>query len=205
MDRTTVNSLKMVGTPRLLRLPWSRARPAPLTATEIQSRYLTAVLNYVAARVGEGAEAEDVTAEVFTAAFAALHRCPFPVPEGSTEDPVRAYLFGIARRKVADVLRRRARRRTQPLDDADWPASQEQGPEARYLRSEAARMLQEMLQRLPDDQREAVRLKYIEGLSLIEIGIVLHRSPAAVGTLLHRARTTLRQQGRGYFGEERDQ
>jgi RNA polymerase sigma-70 factor (ECF subfamily) len=205
MDRTTVNALKTVGTPRLLRLPWSRTRAAPLTATEIQSRYLTAVLNYVAARVGEGPEAEDVAAEVFTATFAALHRCPLPVPEGSAEDPVRAYLFGIARRKVADVLRRRTRRRTQPLDDVDWPVGQEQGPEARYLRSEAAQVLQEMLQRLPEDQREAVRLKYIEGLSLVEIGTILRRSPAAIGTLLHRARTTLREQGRGYFGEETDE
>ena len=59
MDRTIVNALKTVGTPRLLRLPWSRTRAAPLMATEIQSRYLTTVLNYVAARVDEGAEAAD--------------------------------------------------------------------------------------------------------------------------------------------------
>src|SRR4051794_38171511 len=78
--------------------------PAP-SAVDLHQRYLAPVLNYVAARIGAGAEAEDVTAEVFGAAFAALHKCPRHPPTES-EDPVRAWLFGIARRKLADVFRR---------------------------------------------------------------------------------------------------
>ena len=42
--------------------------------------------------------------------------------------------------------------------------------------------------RLPDDQREAVRLRYLGGQSLEETAKEMQRSPGAVRGLLHRAR-----------------
>ncbi len=45
-------------------------------------------------------------------------------------------------------------------------------------------------------------MKYLEELSLVEIGIVLGKSPNAVGQLLHRARQTVRERGNAYFGED---
>ena len=183
----------------------------PPSPGDLQRGYLGVVLTYVATRVGPGgqAEAEDITAEVFGAAFAALHRCPaVPVfdaapspPQNipSGDDPVRAWLFGIARRKLADSYRRRTSRPQTSLP-LGHPAPAQHGPEPRFLAGEAAQMLEGILSRLPELQREALLLRYIEGLNLSEIGLILHKSPNAVAQLLHRARQAARTQGASYFG-----
>ena len=178
------------------------AANSSLSPDDLQRRYLAAVLNYAAVRVGSSgeAEAEDITAEVFAAAFAAPHRCPTISSQNhqSGDDPIRAWLFGIARRKLADSFRRRTRRpRTALLPGHPAPANQ--GPEPQFLRSEAAQMLQTILSKLPELQREALLLRYIDEMSLIEIGLVLGKSPNAIAQLLHRARQTARTHGAAYF------
>jgi hypothetical protein len=75
-------------------LPWKRILAVEqLTPGELPSRYLATVLRYATARLGPGAEAEDVAAEVFVAAFASWKNCPTPATETSDHDPVRAWLF----------------------------------------------------------------------------------------------------------------
>jgi RNA polymerase sigma-70 factor (ECF subfamily) len=171
-----------------------------LTPGELPSRYLATVVRYATARLGPGAEAEDVAAEVFVAAFASWKHCPTPASDGADHDPVRAWLLGIARRKVADALRRRQRRPESELSEAQ--TQQEAGsPEEELLGDEALEQLKAVLAALSEDQREALRLKYVEELSLVEMGIILKRSPAAVGQLLHRARAAARLKGSAYFEE----
>jgi RNA polymerase sigma-70 factor (ECF subfamily) len=184
-----------------------------VSADELQQRYLGAVLNYVAGRIGRSdvAEAEDITAEVFAAAFASRHRCPVPdaaAPSTAAgdDDPARAWLFGIARRKIADSYRSRARRpqTTVPALSETHPAPEGQSPEPRFLADEAAQKLHAILSTLPDDQREALRLRYIDELSLGDIGRILGKSPNATGQLLHRARQSMRTRGADYFGTDPD-
>jgi len=52
---------------------------------------------------------------------------------------------------------------------------------------------------LHPDQREALLLKYVEGLSAAEVAVTMNRSPSAVNSLLQRARATLFQRGQAYF------
>lgn len=180
-------------------LPWRRTQAVErLTPGELPSRYLATVVRYATARLGPGAEAEDVAAEVFVAAFASWKNCPTPAAETSDHDPVRAWLLGIARRKVADVLRRRQRRPESELSETQ-PGTD--SPENALIGDEALLQLKAILAALSEDQREALRLKYVEELSLVEMGIILKRSPAAVGQLLHRARAAARLKGSAYFEE----
>lgn len=171
-----------------------------LTASDLQAAYLSTVFRYVVARIGPGAEAEDVTADVFTSAFQSLHRCPQP-HTSSSDDPIRAWLLGIARRKLTDIYRRRTRRPETTLAPT-FPAPEAESPEAQILAGEAIQTLKTILDSLPELQREALRLKYLEELSLTEIGMVLGKSPNAVGQLLHRARQAVRARGIAYFGED---
>ncbi len=190
-------------TERLGLIFWKpRAVVASLSATDLQRRYLSTVFRYVAARIVGGTEAEDITADVFSAAFQRLGACPKPAATGD-DDPVRAWLFGIARRKLADAYRRRTRRPEVALD-ATVPASPHFAPEVQLLADEAAHTLRTILDTLPEMQREALRLKYVEELSLEEMGWVLGKSPGAVGQLLHRARQTVRLRGAGYFTDLSD-
>lgn len=169
-----------------------RAEPERLVA-----RYAGFVLRYAALRLGDGPEAEDAVAETFAAALSSLSRFPQPAPETATDDPARAYLIGIARRKVADALRRRGRET--PLSPT--LLSQSDPAQETVAEDEAARV-RALLAELPHAYREVLLLKYADGLSLIELGIALNKSPNAVGQLLHRARVLARKRGAGLFSEE---
>src|ERR1051326_1867303 len=74
------------------------------TAADLHGRYLEEVFRYVLQRVPRQEEAEDITAEVFAAAFEGLSRF-----RGQCSPYL--WLLGIARRKIALALRQRAARR----------------------------------------------------------------------------------------------
>lgn len=157
----------------------------PIDPVELQSRYLVDVLRYVSAFIRPTAEAEDVTMEVFHAAFAALHKL-------KSKDEPRSWLLGIARRKCADSLRRSYRRRENRLEDAsDLLATSSDMDEAADVR--------EALRHLPSDQREALILKYVSGLTIEEVGHVMGRSAAAANSLIQRARDNFCEQAAHLF------
>ncbi len=177
-------------------------RAAPVTAALLYERHLDAVFAYVSRRMASRAEAEDVTAEVFGAAFSGL--------AGFRGGSHLAWLLGIARRKIADHLRRRAKRReslTSELgSDADAITTiierASVGPSTPLQlveRHEAHRHVRALLDKLPADQREALLLQYVEELSIAEIGVVMGRSPHAVNSLLQRARANIFKTGSEYF------
>jgi RNA polymerase sigma-70 factor (ECF subfamily) len=170
------------------------------TVAELHERYLKDVFRYVLRRVPSPEEAEDITAQVFAAAYEGL-------PRFRRDCSPYLWLLGIARRQVALTLRRRAARRetlASELPDAEAdPIWQElaatEGPEAALVRAEARRVVRELLAQLSPDQREALLLQYVERLSVAEIAVVMHRSPTSVAGLLQRARATLYRRGRAYF------
>lgn len=154
----------------------------------IRAEYLADVFAYCSRRLLRREDAEDATAETFQAALTHLHRL-------KTQDP-RLWLFGIARRKVADALRRNRRRRETPLPD-DLPAAQASGMEG----DEAQGEIRRLVMGLPGDQREALLLQYLEELDHKQIAVVMGRSPAAVNSLLQRARARVLRDGRAYFAQ----
>ncbi|HET6383280.1 MAG TPA: sigma-70 family RNA polymerase sigma factor [Armatimonadota bacterium] len=168
-----------------------------LTASMLHDRYLQSVFRFVSYRLSNRSDAEDVTAEVFEAAFAGLQRF-----RGDC-DPY-FWLLGIARRKIVDHLRRRIRRRETlaselsengTIEDAADMAASEAAPEPTEARDEIRRLMSE----LNEDQRVALLLKYVEGLSTSEVAIVMKRSPAAANSLLQRARASLFERGKDFF------
>jgi RNA polymerase sigma factor (sigma-70 family) len=172
----------------------------PLTAAELHERYLEDVLRYVLRRVPQQEEAQDITAEVFAAAFLGLSRFRGP---GSPY----LWLLGIARRKIADALRRQKSQRETLASELggaaansgiEAAAAPEEGPEAIVVRAEAARVLNELLAQLSPCQREALLLQHMEQLTVPEIAVVMGRSQASVKSLLQRGRETLRRRGHGY-------
>lgn len=65
-------------------------------------------------------------------------------------------------------------------------------PSQRVMRDEAAVYLANCLQTLPETQREALRLRYVEGQSLKEISTAMDKSEMAVAGLLKRGLQSLR-------------
>ncbi|MGC4045181.1 MAG: sigma-70 family RNA polymerase sigma factor [Armatimonas sp.] len=162
--------------PTSARSLWSLTKRVPPDPAVLREKYLAPLLAYTQRRLRNRDDAEDAVAEVFGAAYAALHRCPAPEWE-------RAWLFGIARNKVADALKKRRKRAEVPLDsvaERSTPFVQD---------SE----LQEFLETLRPEWREVLLLKYVEGLSLAEIGRVVGKSDKAISSLLQRARAAAQQ------------
>jgi RNA polymerase sigma-70 factor, ECF subfamily len=176
---------------------WTATKPQALTPAELPGRYLVLVLGYVTARLGSGPESEDIAIAVFGDVCARPQSLP-KAPVTDDNDPVRAYLIGMARRKVAQALRLRSRRKEQSLDVL-LPAKGT--PESAALAGESQEQLRAALARLPELQREVLLLKYREELSLVEIGLALGKKPNAVGQLLHRAREAMKRESGGYFDD----
>ena len=63
-------------------------------------------------------------------------------------------------------------------------------------RQETAATLRDLLKRLPEKQREAIRMKFIAGLSYKEISETMKTSVGNVGYLIHHGINALREQWR---------
>jgi RNA polymerase sigma-70 factor (ECF subfamily) len=90
------------------------------------------------------------------------------------------------------------RERATPSDQsgpglADLIPSETTSPSQRVMRDEAAVYLANCLQTLPETQREALRLRYVEGQSLKEISAAMSKSEMAVAGLLKRGLQSLRE------------
>jgi len=141
--------------------------------------HLDDVLRYSFFRLGSMEDAEDVTAQVLHDAQRMGGRL------ASIQDP-RLYMLGMARRKISGALRKRERHsRARSLDDPSFLPPRTDGDLAATQRRLE---VSEILRQLPDDQREVLALKYLHGLSTDEIAPLISRSPAAVNSLLQRAR-----------------
>jgi RNA polymerase sigma-70 factor, ECF subfamily len=65
-------------------------------------------------------------------------------------------------------------------------------PSQRLMKNEAAAILATYLEQIPETQQEAIRLRYLEGLSLKEISDKMGKSEMAVAGLLKRGLRALR-------------
>jgi RNA polymerase sigma-70 factor (ECF subfamily) len=65
-------------------------------------------------------------------------------------------------------------------------------PSQRIMRDEAAVVLASCLEQIPDTQRDAIRMRYLEGMSLREISEKIGKSEMAVAGLLKRGLQGLR-------------
>lgn len=76
----------------------------------------------------------------------------------------------------------------------DMVPSESSSPSQRMMRDEASVVLATCLEQLPETQREAIRMRYLEGMSLKEISERVEKSEMAVAGLLKRGLRTLREE-----------
>jgi RNA polymerase sigma-70 factor (ECF subfamily) len=144
-------------------------------------RYVDRVYGYAFYQLADHHDAEDATERTFTAALRAL---PDFEDRGST---FRAWLFRIAHNTVANAHRSRSRRRTEPLPDGFERAAPNADPARLVALADELRHVRQAIAQMPDDRRQVILLRFVDGLSTAEVAEVLDRSPGAVRVLLHRA------------------
>lgn len=157
-----------------------RQREADDDLLAFYDRALPEVYGYLLSRCGAVATAEDLTAETFLAAVAAVrgHTATLTVP----------WLIGIARHKLVDHWRGKAREERHlelaydaPADDDPWEARLD------VLRA------QQTLQELAPMHRMVLVLRYLDDLPIPQVAAELGRTRHATEALIVRARAAFRR------------
>ncbi len=163
-----------------------RARGGDRAAfAELYDQYVDSVYRYLLYRLREPSDAEDLTSEVFTRAFANIHRYRW---QGKS---FLAWLYTIARNAVTD--RRRRDRPTVDLDTAYGVA--EDGPTAheRAVLGEQVGALRGAVKYLTTEQQQVLSLRFEANLSSREVARVLGKNEGAIRALQFRALGRLRK------------
>ena len=164
-----------------------RLRPVPAEKPafeDLYRGYIDRIYAYVRSQLGNAADAEDVTAQVFMKAYQAYGRYE---PRHQTPS---AWLFKIARNAALDQHRQAGRQERLRQAAAREPAS-EVAPDILAEERLIYRELMEAVSRLPDRQREAIGLRQ-SGLSFLEVGGLMSCSEDAAKMLYHRGLRSLR-------------
>jgi len=141
----------------------------------LYDRYIQRLYHYCHYRTNNARDAEDLTSQVFLAAMEAF-------PRYRQDGHFAAWLFTIARNKVADHYRRAA---DPSLEQAVLrPADSDPAGEAESSQQREA--LLRAVRELDEEEQELIRLRYAAGLSFAEIGSALHKSEGAAKKMLYR-------------------
>jgi RNA polymerase sigma-70 factor (ECF subfamily) len=170
--------------------------------TQLLDEHQRMVIQLAVNLLGDRDEALDLSQEVFLRVFRTIHGF-------RGQSSLRTWIFRIAVNQARNRQRfwRRRHRADQVSLDAhveahgEFPSSPVSGPDRVLAQKELASCLQHALEHLPFDQRTAIVLREVDGLSYEEIAFSLGVAVGTVKSRLTRARQALRQELREASGQ----
>ena len=166
------------------RLLIEAAQKDPARFAELYEINFGRVYAFIARRVRDRNEIEDLTSEVFHQALAALPRFEW---RGA---PFAAWLFKIASNTIIDKINKTSKEKALTSLSDDLEVSSTEIEDIEEIEQRAA--LFELVERLPDDQRRVISLRFAEEKSIREVAEALSRSEGAIKQLQFRALQNLR-------------
>jgi len=152
----------------------------------IYDRYLPKISRYIYRKVGDQLATEEITALVFFHAVEGIMKGKYP-----PRNKFAAWLFSIARAKIADHFRKR---RTVSIDDIP---EQVTNPAIGEHVAFENRKLEKGFSRLTQAEQELLALRFSADLDFNTIAHILHKSAAAVKMATYRALNKLRKSMEG--------
>ena len=152
-----------------------------MTTEAVWAAFSDRLRGFIAKRVRNGSDVDDILQDVFAKIHAGLGRL-------RDDQKLEAWLFQVARRAILDHLRARSGTRRAggvPADLAERRTSAD-------LSAEVASWLDPMMGLLPEDDREALRLADLEGLSQKDLAARFGVSLTAAKSRVQRARARLK-------------
>jgi RNA polymerase sigma-70 factor (ECF subfamily) len=160
------------------------ARKDPKVFGELYKLYVEQVFRYLYSRLGNMHDAEDTTAQTFIAAFESFDRF-------RQDGHFASWLFAIARNKAMDHFRQR-KNTASIVEMVDIPV--EYDPLSGVIQSEQAVAVSKLIQALPEEERELLRLRFLADMSFPEIAYFLQRNEEAVKKSTYRLLARLHSQ-----------
>ena len=150
---------------------------------QLYALYLDRIYRYVFYQVRDEMKAQDITQEVFIKAWKAIKSC------GGKERSFSAWLYRIAHNHIVDILRKSHPEVHLETTALNGTEDIEQNAE---LAAEKQAILK-MVADLPDQQRQIILLKFLEGYDNEEIQQITGKRQGAIRAIQMRALNTLRQ------------
>lgn len=160
----------------------------PAAFQRLYERYFRRVYSYVAARVDDQHDAEDIVSDVFLRVVRNLNQL-----RNAHHISFAAWVFTIARNAVTDHHRRKPQREALVSLESAPPVSTDSSHDTGLIDHENAAQLRRLIAALPERKREIITLKYYGGLRNQDIAALLHIRERTVGGTLSRALDELHQ------------
>jgi RNA polymerase sigma factor (sigma-70 family) len=162
--------------------------PEATWVSSVMAEYEKPLTRYAAHITGDSERAREVVQDTF---LKLCHQKPAQI-----RDHLAQWLYTVCRNRALDV--RRKERRMTGLGDAQIEIQARSGPEAASAleREEQLSDILRVLNTLPANQQEVLRLKFRSDLSYQEIGRITNLSVSNVGFLIHTGLKTIRERVR---------
>ncbi len=152
---------------------------------KLYDAFVEKIYTYVYYRVGNPAEAEDLTEEVF---LKMVEKMRYFKGKGHA---FINWLFTIAKNSVTSYYRSKARRETFALSEIPESSTASESTEERFLREEGSKELYEGISQLTEEQQQVIILRFFSHLSTSDVSKIVGKSEGAVKALQHRALISL--------------
>lgn len=152
---------------------------------QLYEEHFDRIYRYVALKIGDKIEAEDLTQQVFLNALQSISSFKW---KGK---PFVAWLYRIAHNQVVDYLRKKTKHVAVPLDES--LVSSDSNPRLMAERSLDIEQLLLATRRLTKAQQEVISLRFAGELSIVEVAKIMGKSQGAVKALQHSAIVALRK------------
>ena len=159
-------------------------RYSEVALAEVYRRHGGVVFGLARRVLGNAAEAEDVTQEVF------LRLWNEPARFDPLRGSLRSYLLAQSHARSVDVIRSQNSRRAREASDAMKTARAEYHLESEVWDLTVAHQVAQALATLPVEERRAIELAYFEGRTYVEVAEILHQPE---GTVKSRIRNGMRR------------
>lgn len=153
---------------------------------QIYNKFRSAIFNYVYYRVGDQNLADDITSEVFVRVVDSY--------DGKTYETkkIASWLYTIARNLVIDHYRTAGSKELSKFTD-HFPAGESSNPVKQIDKRMTQDCLMVAMERLTEEQKQVILLKFVGRNSNQEISDLLGKSEGAIKSLQHRALASLRR------------
>ena len=156
--------------------------------SSVLGQYEQPLTRYAAHITGDVERAREVVQDTF---LKLCHQKPARIRTHLTQ-----WLYTVCRNRALDV--RRKERRMTAINDAQLQLQAHPGPELSRALEEEEQLAEvlNVLNTLPENQQEVLRLKFQSGLSYLEISRITNFTVSNVGFLIHTGLKTIRERVR---------
>ena len=153
---------------------------------QLYENHFDKIFRYVVLKIGNQAEAEDMTQQVFVKAYESIGSYQW---QGV---PFTAWLFRIAHNQMVDYVRKQSKKQTVSLDESLPIADDSDLEHEVEIKIEMEKVVLATKQ-LTKAQREVISLRFAGGLSITEAAKTMRKSEGAIKALQHSAILALRK------------